>query len=165
MKKIIFLFAALLAGTLLSAQSNLVSEYELYPVHSDRSAWSKINVVASPSSVSAAERGLEREWTPIMFSDWNNYRKTGDEACMGDRVGNQTCLEGMIIMELLGGSGKYLLRIADYAWLQSTCPYWNAYDVILEKAVVHYFREEFDELDPSICETILKAVRKNKDAK
>lgn len=126
---------------------------------------------SAEETIAEGEKYLMREWVPTLASTWVEYKKTGDLSLLKEEEMNRIALVAMMNAELAERKGRFIARIADYAWLETTQrrlpssadlkadPYAADRARTLEE-VCRLFRKELDALDPSICKTLLQYARR-----
>lgn len=156
-----------------------------YPDYSDRAAWEELSEAARAAVMKKGEAALKSKWNYIPASTYIEFEKTGNRDLMKGETANITNLTAMVVAELVEGKGRFMNEIMDRCWLECTrfnwghaahtgrqpshrtlpTPEWHA--VTLHSTYVaasvavawHFFHEKWDEIDPSISQTIQKAMK------
>lgn len=187
MKKHHILTAALaLLAFAVSAGAN-TPEWFPYPAYKDRAGWDSLTGSRKDELIKAGEKYLDRQWAPVLASAYLEYEKTGSSALMDEAARNRVALNAMVLAELAEGKGRFIGRIADYAWLETTRFSWSfaglskrqasgralpapddryitpdaAANAVSLAVAWSFFHKEFDRLDPSISKMIVRSMRMN----
>ena len=172
-------------------QDNLWKRTEILPsgvmVTHTAVRWKKISASHENELIKAGEAYIDYQWQPIHASAYLEYARTGNPELLAPEEMNRKALNAMVVAELVEGKGRFILQIADILWLETTRFSWsrpqgNGEDTLkkvlpvtgdrsvspgaLENAAsvavaYHFFKEEIDKLDPSICRMVEKAMKKN----
>lgn len=158
-----------------------------YPAYSDRDAWEKLGKDYKDALVRHGEEALNHVWKPTLASTYLEYEKTGNRKLMEEHNEARSAITALAVAELLEGKGRFLSHLLDGLWMVCTEVSWSHaqhtryqsskrtlptdrerpitlhssnYGIHVAYAL-HFFKEEFDKMDPSIAVTIKDALRKN----
>ncbi len=163
------------------------AEWVPYPAYSDREAWKKLAGKRAGYILKMASKYDNYEWHPIPASTYLEYEKTGNRTLMKYEGRNRQCLNALVLAELVEGEGRYLSKIADFMWLETTRYSWahaqhtarqtsrrtlpeptdryislhSAENAVSLAYACHFFKEELDKMDPSICRVVRNSMREN----
>lgn len=169
MRKLLLLIVAAFLPTFLFSK-------DLYPDYSDRDGWSKILGRRTDSILKKAQTFQSYEWTPVSASAYLEYERGENKVALDVISANRNCLNTMILAELAEGRGRFLSKIADFIWLETTRLSWDVTFPDYEKKSItpyvvdnavslayacYFFKEQLDKMDPSIFKTVRQAVRTN----
>lgn len=186
MKKYILTAALALLALSVSSAADTAGRFP-YPAYQDRAGWDSLTGTGKDELIKAGEKYLDRQWVPILASAYIEYEKTGSSALMDEAARNRVALNAMVLAELAEGKGRFVGRIADYAWLETTRFSWSlaaqskrqasgralpvpddryvtpdaAANAVSLAVAWYFFHKEFDRLDPSISKMILRSMRTN----
>ena len=159
-----------------------------YPAYSDRAGWDAFLTSARKKAmIEEAEKELDYEWQTLYASDYLLYEQTGDRGIMKKEIRNRAVLHHLILGELAEGKGRFLPKIADGMWFETQRHSWDhaqhttrqssrrtlpGYDekfITLHSAVnastlamaFHFFKEELDKMEPTICQTVYRALEEH----
>lgn len=158
-----------------------------YPAYSDRAAWEKLGEEYRDKLISLGEGALNHVWKPTLASTYLEYEKTGNRKLMEEHNQARNAITVLTMAELLEGKGRFLPHLLDGLWMVCTEVSWShaqhtryqsskrTLPVDGERPItlhssnyglnvayaLHFFKEEFDKMDPSIAVTIKDALRKN----
>lgn len=154
-----------------------------YPAYSDRDGWNKlIPKKLREDFIKKAEKRLKYKWQHIPASTFIALNSSGDKQAMRKIEGeNRQAIIDLMAGELAEGEGRFLQQLADGMWFYATSFHWShsnqthgqlpRYDkekIALGSArygatlpvIYHLFKEEFDKLEPAICEEFRKTVKR-----
>ena len=189
MKKILLLLALLLP-LCLRAESPFVAgkDWLPFPAYSDRAAWAELFGPKRAFFIRRGEEALKHNWTHIPASAYLAYEKSGDRQVMSRlEGGNRSAMISLLVAELAEGKGRFIPHLADGAWFAAEQTSWvlsahqvrqrsqralpDAREQLIDLAsgrfgsimvlTWHFFREEFDRIDPSISAAMERAVKRN----
>ncbi len=157
-----------------------------WPAYSDRAGWKALVGDKKDELVSKAKKYLKYKYQVIPASLYLTYEKTGDRSLYKPLQENTEALRTLIIGELAEGKGRFLPQIINGIYYFSAClPSWSgsgsdARDGVRNRmlpdprkhlialtsasrapivaAGLHFFKEEFDKVDPMISELCYKAL-------
>lgn len=158
-----------------------------YPAYSDRKAWDKLTEPYAKQIRTTADKYLNYNWEPTRPSDCLKYEKTRNRKLSLAEEHNRQAIIALTMGELADGSGKYLSKIADGVWFMSQQYGWGHFQhtqyqaskrclptdedhvISLHEAnsaaslaiTYHFFKEEFDKMDPMICRDLETAMEKH----
>ncbi|MBQ9548031.1 MAG: heparinase II/III family protein [Bacteroidales bacterium] len=158
-----------------------------YPAYSDRKGWDKLLGKQREAIIENAERALKYEWQPLKATTFLEFEKTGDRALMKPEDQNRRAITGLMMGELAEGKGRFLPKLIDLVWLECTRISWQTashstrqpsgrclpsygpesqavelHSSYLGSAIAvcwHFLHEAFDKYDPSISQTMLRALK------
>ena len=153
------------------------------PKYSDREGW---DALLTPQEkeyfIKKGEKSLKYAFQPVPISTFLCLYTTGDKQAMRkiERENRQAFID-LMMAELAEGKGRFLTKIADGMWFYGTSYHWshsnqckshlprhddekvalgNVRLGITVPLAYHFFKEEVDKMDKSICRTIEEAVRR-----
>ena len=158
------------------------------PKYDDRQGWSAITAKDSAAIVRRAEKFLDYKWQVVPATGYLKYERRGDRKAMEDpQGGNRAALVALMNGELVEGKGRFIDQLIDGAWMATEQTSWvlsahtknqrtrrclpdsrehyidlgsARYGAIMS-LIYHFFKEQFDEADPSISYAIEKSIRRN----
>lgn len=159
-------------------------EWFPYPAYEDRAAWDKLCGPFRDEIYKKAEKYLNYDWELFRATAYLEYEKTGNRKLALCEEHNREAIIALTLAELCDGSGKYIPQLIDGLWYMSqqyswahfqhtgyqksrrTLPTDTDYVISLHNAstaaciaiAYHFFKDKFDSYDPSIAETIYRAV-------
>lgn len=168
--------AAQAKGNIFKAGSSWVP----YPAYSDREAWAELAQGSEDYLIKIGEKHMNRQWRPMMASEYLEYEKTGNRALGKRDEENKNAIVALTIAELVEGKGRFLLPLLDGIYMQCqvfswchpqhtksqdskrTLPRKDWKHVSLHSAncgatiafALYFFEEEFRKMDPYIPELI-----------
>ncbi len=158
-----------------------------YPAYSDRTAWEKLGEGYKEEIIEQGEEALLHEWKLTLASTYLEYERTGNRELMKEHNQARKSIVALTMAELLEGEGRFLSHLLDGLWIvcnemswshaqhtryqssKRTLPIDGERPITLHSSnygmtvayALHFFKEEFDKIDPSIAVTIKDALRKN----
>ena len=158
-----------------------------YPAYSDRATWEKLGEGYKEDLIKLGEEFLGHVWKPTLASTYLEYEKTGNRKLMDEHNRTLKAVALLTVAELLEGKGRFLPHLLDGLWMVCTEVSWSHAEHVRYQSskrtlpvdgerpitlhssnygmnvafALHFFKEEFDKLDPSIAVTIKNALRKN----
>ena len=160
-------------------------EWVQYPAYRDRKAWDKLPAALKRLYIRQAEGYLDFTWPSIPASTYLEYVKTGSrEAMQVPYRERKRALESLVLAELVEGKGRFMDQIINGVWAYCEQTYWglsahltmqkggagvpNVDDPTIDLGAgmvgtdlawtYHFFKEEFDTLNPLINERIKKEI-------
>ncbi len=158
------------------------------PSYSDRAAWGVLTAADSATIVRRAEHYLGYKWQVVPATGYLAFERTGDRRAMENPQGeNRGALISLMAGELTEGKGRFIDQILNGVWLATEQTSWvlsahqasqrskrslpdarehfidlgsARYGAIISLAH-HFFKEEFDKIDPSISRAVEQAVKRN----
>ena len=136
--------------------------------------------------ISKGEEYLKYEWKTVPASAYLAYERTGERGVMESPFqANRIALNALMMAELAEGKGRFIDQIVNGAWLMCQMPSWvlsahlprqathrslpdprhQIIDLVsagvgAEIAIAwHFFKDEFEKIDPSINYTLQTSVR------
>lgn len=163
------------------------AEWVPYPAYSDRAAWEKLGEEYRDELIRLGEGALKHVWKPTLASTYLKYEKTGNRELMEEHNEARKNIALLTVAELVEGKGRFLPHLLDGLWMVCTEVSWShaqhtsyqsskrTLPVDDERPItlhssnyglnvafaLHFFKEEFDKIDPSIACTIKTALKKN----
>lgn len=158
-----------------------------YPAYADREAWDSLLGENRDPIIRNGQKLLRHRWPVITAMTYLEYEKTGDRNLFVPLQENTDALAGLILAELAEGKGRFMPQIINGLYYFATMPSWNASGsdvrdrvrnrmlpnpdfplIALTSAArgpviaagLHFFGEELDRIDPSISQTVYKALEK-----
>ena len=153
-----------------------------YPDYSDREAWDALVSPAEKEGlIKNAEKNLDYKWEWPTALQYVEYERSGNRSEMERPLRkNIAVMNSLIAGELVEGKGRFIPQIADCIWLYCNQISWvfsahNKYqpskralpdpeyrhiDLFSAEAgmtlsfAYHFFKEELDAIDPSICRAL-----------
>lgn len=159
-----------------------------YPAYEDRNGWEKLLGEHSRYLISAGEKYVDYQWKPIPATAYLAYERTGERSVMENPLkSDRLALNSLVLAELAEGKGRFMDKIIDGVWHLSHSPSWvlsahlprqksrRALPDPAEQFIDlgsgalgaqiaiawHFFRHEFDKVDPVISRVAYEAVRKH----
>ena len=155
-----------------------------YPAYNDRAKWKKMTAPFENQIRKAADKYLNYEWKLQKPSEYLEYEKTGNRKLSLPEEHNRQALIALTLGELMDGTGKYMSKLADGIWFMSQQYSWahmehtkyqkskrctpSDEDYVISLHGVnsaatlaiayHFFKEELDKIDPSICQALESAM-------
>lgn len=158
------------------------------PKYSDRAGWAALSAKDSAAIVRRAESFIDYRWQVVPATGYLKYERTGDRKAMENpQGGNRAALIALMNGELVEGKGRFIDQLIDGAWMATEQTSWvlsahtknqrsgrclpdsrehyidlgsARYGAIMS-LIYHFFKEEFDKVDPSISYAIEKSIRRN----
>jgi len=152
-----------------------------FPKYTDREGWDRLLTPEQKKSyIKKGEKCLDYKWQHIPISTFIALYTTGDKQAMRkiERANRQAFID-LMIAELAEGKGRFMTKIADGLWFYGTSYHWshsnqckshlprhedeevalgNVRLGITVPLAYHFFKEQIDKMDKSICKTIEEAV-------
>ena len=154
-----------------------------YPKYSDREGWKALMTKDEREYfIKRGETALKHEFQPIPISTFLCLYTTGDKQAMRriERANREAFID-LMMAELAEGKGRFMLKIADGLWFYGTSYHWSHSNQCKEHLprhddekvalgnvrlgitiplAYHFFKNEIDKMDKSICKTIEDAVQR-----
>ena len=157
-----------------------------YPAYNDRKGWDELLGEDKAFVISKGEEYLKYEWKTVPASAYLAYERTGERGVMESPFqANRIALNALMMAELAEGKGRFIDQIVNGAWLTCQMPSWvlsahlprqathrslpdprhQIIDLVsagvgAEIAIAwHFFKDEFEKIDPSINYTLQTSVR------
>ena len=157
-----------------------------YPSYTDRKGWDQLLGEDKAFVISKGEEYLKYEWKTVPASAYLAYERTGERGVMESPFqANRIALNALMMAELAEGKGRFIDQIVNGAWLTCQMPSWvlsahlprqathrslpdprhQIIDLVsagvgAEIAIAwHFFKDEFEKIDPSINYTLQTSVR------
>ena len=158
-----------------------------YPVYADRNGWEKLIGDNRSFLVKAGEKYIDYQWQSVPATAYLAYERTGERTVMEAPLKeNRLALSALLLAELAEGKGRFMDQIINGVWHLSYMPSWvlsahlprqatrralpDAVEQIIDLGsaalgaqiaiAYHFFKEEFDKVDPVIARTAYGAVKK-----
>ncbi|MCL3782590.1 hypothetical protein EMN47_19570 [Prolixibacteraceae bacterium JC049] len=157
-----------------------------FPAYQDRSEWEKIDAKIRKDYIKRGEKYLDYDWPTIPASTYLDFLRTGSRDAMQKPYGARTrAFESLIMAELMEGKGRFMDQIINGVWEVCEMTYWGlsahltlqkrgaglpdvndpTIDLGVGKLATnlawthHFFKTEFDKVNPLISERIVKEIR------
>lgn len=158
------------------------------PAYTDRAGWDRLFGPDAEAVIRRGEKLLEHRWTHIPATAYLAFEREGDRTAMERIEGaNRGAFIGLILAELAEGKGRFIDQLLDGAWFASEQTSWvlsahqpsqrtkralpDGREHIIDLAggrfgaimalAWHFFRAEFDKVDPSVSAAMERAVKRN----
>ena len=158
-----------------------------YPAYSDRNAWAGLLGDNTDFLVGAGEKYLNYVWQSVPATAYLAYERTGERPIMENPLKeNRLALNSLVLAELAEGKGRFLDQIINGVWHMSHMPSWvlsahlprqrskrtlpDPAEQLIDlgsaalgaqiAVAYHFFKEEFDKVDPVISRVACDAVKK-----
>ena len=163
-------------------------EWFPYPAYADRNAWETLLCGNVDYLVSGGEKYLDYVWQSVPASAYLAFERTGERVVMEAPLSaNRLALNTLLLAELAEGKGRFMDQIINGVWHLAHMPSWvlsahlprqsskrslpdpaeQIIDLVsgptgAQMAVAwHFFKDEFDKVDPVISRVVRGAVKKN----
>ena len=154
-----------------------------FPKYSDREGWDALMTSEEKKHfINKGVNALKYNFEPVPISTFLCLYTTGDKQAMRKiERANREAFINLMMAELAEGKGRFLSKIADGLWFYGTSYHWshsnqckdhlpryedeevalgNVRLGITVPLAYHFFKEEVDKMDKSICKTIEAAVKR-----
>ena len=162
-------------------------EWFPYPDYSDRAGWDALIGDNKSFLVNAGEKYTDFEWKSVPATAYLAYERTGERAIMEAPLKeNRLALNSLVLAELAEGKGRFIDQIINGVWHLSQMPSWvlsahlprqaskralpDPAEQIIDLGsgalgaqiaiAYHFFKEEFDKVDPVIARATYGAIKK-----
>lgn len=159
-----------------------------YPEYSDREGWKKIVGTYKNKVIKNGVRYLKYRWQYSTAYSYIQFEKDGNRGHHEPYLNNYEAFCSMILAELAEGQGRFIPQLINGIYYFSMMPTWNAHahtgrdrvtnrnlpnpdvrHIALEGArtgatfalCLHFFKDEFDKVDPMISQVAYKALETN----
>lgn len=158
-----------------------------YPAYEDRAGWDKLTGSVRAQLIAGGEKYLDYEWRVVKATDYIEYEKSGSRTAMEAPFGaNTSALSALVIAELCEGKGRFVGQIVNGVWLFTEMTSWalsahlpgpqasgrslpDDSGHVIDLAAgdmgsflswtYHFFKETFDEINPSISSRLLATLK------
>ena len=162
-------------------------EWFPYPSYADRQGWETLIGDSKKHLINAGNKYIDYVWQSVPATAYLAYERTGERTVMENPLKeNRLALSSLTLAELAEGEGRYIDQIVNGVWHLSHAPSWvlsahlprqgskRALPDPLEQIIdlgsgalgaqmaiaYHFFKEEFDKVDPVISRVAYDAVKK-----
>lgn len=159
-----------------------------YPEYSDRKAWEELTAPFAKQLIKSGENYLDFKWELEPASFYLDYESGKSKTNKDKTTAKRTALTCLTLAELCEGKGRFLPQIIDGMFHFAVIPTWNTPGetvrnrktkrtlpepdfrlVSLQSAstgaliaiCLHFFKDEFDKVDPSIAKTVYRGLELN----
>lgn len=156
-----------------------------YPDYHDRAAWDEMTGYRKEAFIKAGEKFLDFKWQYPYATDYLEFERSGDRAIMERKeYANVGAMVTLVMAELAEGKGRFMDQIINGCWVytERTTWVWSAHQyrqssgrslpdgrevfidlgsqfwALMFSMTLHFFQEEIDSVDPSICVAISRAL-------
>ena len=154
-----------------------------FPAYSDREGWDAMFTPEQKKAIiKKGEKSLKYKFEPIPISTFLCLYTTGDKQAMRkiERANRQAFID-LMMAELAEGKGRFMPKIADGVWFYATSYHWshsnqcknhlpqhedekvalgNVRLGITIPLAYHFFKNEIDKMDKSICRVLEETVQR-----
>ena len=158
-----------------------------YPRYSDRGGWDSLIGDNKAFLIKAGEKYADFQWKSVPATAYLAYERTGERGIMEAPLKeNRLALNSLVLAELAEGKGRFIDQIINGVWHLSHMPSWvlsahlprqaskralpDPAEQIIDLGsgalgaqlaiAYHFFKDEFDKVDPVISRAVYGAVKK-----
>ena len=162
-------------------------EWFPYPSYTDRQGWETLIGDSMNHLIKAGEKYVDYVWQSVPATAYLAYERTGERGIMETPLKeNRMAISALTLAELAEGKGRFIDQIINGVWHLSHTPSWvlsahlprqaskRSLPDPLEQIIdlgsgalgaqiaiaYHFFKEEFDKVDPVIARVAYDAVKK-----
>ncbi len=160
-----------------------------FPAYSDREGWKALMGDKAAGYIKDAEQYLGYRWKVIPATAYLEIERSGSRKAMENiSFKNDSALEALFMGELAEGKGRFIDQLFNGVFLQTEQTSWvwsahlkstqlskrgipDARDEFIDLGVQsngarlavvwHFFKDEFDKIDPSLSEALYRAMRRH----
>lgn len=160
-----------------------------FPAYSDREGWKELMGDKARAYIERAEKYLNYRFKVIPATAYLELERSGSRKAMENiSFANDEALEALFLGELAEGRGRFVDQLFDAVFLQTEQTSWvwsahlkstqlskraipDARDEFIDLGVQsngarlalvwHFFKDEFDKIDPSLSEALYRAMRRH----
>ena len=158
-----------------------------YPAYTERKAWEELIGDNRQFLINSGEKYSDFQWKSVPATAYLAYERTGERTVMEAPLKeNRLALTSLMFAELAEGKGRFIDQIINGVWHLSHMPSWvlsahlprqaskralpdpseqiidlGSGSLAAQIAIAyHFFKDEFDEVDPVISKVVYGAVKK-----